>query len=466
MPSPTPEVMYRPPSPARRRAPRPAWTPITRALAGMLLCSAVLAPAHADEQGDRIRALETRLAALEKLLAQQNTAASKPAAAPAPSAAATAAAAAAQSQALGALQAQVNQMAESLGRSSVDTGLPVHGFADVGAAWSSGEDPSRLRGFNGGTLDLYLTPQFGQRVKSLIEIAIEYGSDGGIAIDMERLQLGYTVSDALTVWAGRFHTPFGLWNTSFHHGANLQTSVFRPRFIDFEDKGGIVPAHTVGLWASGKLNLGLGRMTADAFVGNGPSIHDRTLDFNGFTDNSANKLFGFNIGLRPRGALSGLTLGVHGMGAQVESQDGARQAFATTRLRMLGGYASWDADDWELLAEAYRFSNTDAASGSGHRSTAWFAQLGRTVGDWTPFVRLESAALDAGDAYFASQESGRPYRRVSAGARYALDAKASLKLELSDTREDAVTLLDDSGGALPVAAARYRRLALQYSVAF
>jgi hypothetical protein len=363
------------------------------------------------------------------------------------------------------LQESVAQLSDSLSKRSTDVGLPVHGFADTGGGWSRGTDPQKLRGFNGGTLDLYLTPQFGDRVKSLIELAVEYGSDGGLAIDMERLQIGYTISDALTLWVGRFHTPFGLWNTSFHHGANLQTSITRPRFIDFEDKGGIIAAHSVGAWASGKSRLDSGRLSYDLYLANGPSITDRVLNFNGFTDNNANKLLGVNLGYAPGGALSGLTVGVHGFKSKVDTLDGAGALLFRNQVNMAGGYISYDADDWEAVGEFYGFRNRDGAGGS-HSSQAAFLQVGKTFGQWTPFVRAEKAKLAQGDTYFASQASGRPYSRFSTGLRYAVDPRSSLKLEFSHTRESAGTLVDNGGATLPMDAASYGRAAFQYSVAF
>jgi hypothetical protein len=446
-----------------RTAP-PLLKPLARGLLLAALVGASL-PAMADEQGDRIKALEARLETslklIEQLSARLNTVEQGKtggAVAGAPNTE--------QAQALAALQANVAQLNESLSKQSHDTGLPVHGFADVGGGWSSGKDPVKLRGFNGGTLDLYLTPQFGQRVKSLIELAVEYGVDGGVGLDMERLQLGYTINDDLTVWMGRFHTPMGLWNTSFHHGANLQTSVFRPRFIDFEDKGGFVPAHSVGVWFSGKTGTDSGRLTYDVFVANGPSIKDRTLDFRGFTDNSPNKMLGFNVGFQPKGSFSGLTVGVHGFGSQVDSIKADDSVFASTKLQMTGAYLGYDADDWEILGEYYRFSNTDQTTGAKNGSNAWFGQVGKTFGSFTPFVRFESTSLSTADAYFTSQESGRSYKRTALGVRYALDPKSSLKLELSNTRENAVTQLDADGGAAPFAATSYRRAAIQYSAAF
>jgi hypothetical protein len=434
-------------------------------LAGVLGLAA--SPVRAETEAERIRALEQKLESsmqlinklanrIDELEKGGKAVAAAPVASPVDEE---------QSKTIARLQENVNQLSTSVSKLGQDTGLPVHGFADVGAAWSSGDDPTKLRGFNGGTLDLYLTPQFGQRVKSLIELAVEYGTDGGVGLDMERLQLGYTISDSVTLWAGRFHTPFGLWNTSFHHGANLQTSIYRPRFIDFEDKGGIVPAHSVGLWASGKTKVGSDTLTYDAYLANGPKITDRILDFNAYTDSSANKMVGGNLGYKPTGPLSGLVLGLHGFGSTVDTTSGAT-VLSSTKVRMMGGYFGYDADDWETIGEYYNFSNKPVTGGSSTSSNAWFVQVGKTFDAWTPFVRAERVSLSAGDNYFASQESGRSYHRAAVGARYALDPKSSVKLELSRTSEKASALLDANGNPENLSAADYTRAAVQYSVAF
>lgn len=431
------------------------------------LCAVATPLAWADAQADRLPALERRLESsvllIERLSAR--IAELERGAKPAP-ATSTAGATAAQAQTIAALQDSVSQLSDGLSRRGTDSGLAVHGFADVGAAWSSGNDPVKLRGFNGGTLDLYLTPQFGERVKGLVEIAVEYGEDGGVAVDLERLQLGYTVSDSLTLWLGRFHTPFGIWNTAYHHGANLQTSIFRPRFIDFEDKGGIVAAHSVGAWASGRTALGAGRLTYDAYIANGPRIAGRTLDFNAFSDDGSNKLIGINLGYQAAGALDGLSVGVHAFGAKAKVYADSANVLSETRLRMAGAYFGYDEGDWEAIGEYYHFANVDLGANRRHASHAGFVQLGKAFGAWTPFVRWEKAAFDADDNYFRSQASGRSYRRASVGLRYVLDPKSSLKFEVGSTRESAVDLIDESGAPVPFAARNYRRGAFQFAVAF
>jgi len=91
-----------------------------------------------------------------------------------------------------------------------EMGVPLHGFADAGYVFSSKDVAGRKSGFALGNMDLYLTPDLGGRIKTLLELVFEFNEKGdGVATDLERLQIGYTVNDALTVWAGRVHTPYG-----------------------------------------------------------------------------------------------------------------------------------------------------------------------------------------------------------------------------------------------------------------
>jgi hypothetical protein len=449
----------------------PAWRAVALAAA---LCVASL-DALADDQANRVKALEQRLERSLKLIEQLSNRVSeleqrtKPEASVAAVARPASAPAASDgvAPAIAALQDEVNQINEGLSQRGFDFGLPVHGFADVQAASSSSADPLHLKGFNAGTLDLYLTPQFGDRVRALAEIAIEYDPAGkSTQIDMERLQLGYTVSDTLTFWMGRFHTPFGQWNTSFHHGANLQTSIYRPRFIEFEDRGGIIPAHSVGFWATGKTTLGPGKITYDAYVANGPSVRNQELDFNPFTDDSPGKMVGLNLGYQPSGLLRGLTAGVHGFTSKVGVYAPPSVLFVQSELRMAGVYAAYDANDWEVFSEYYRFSNSDIGGNRRHISNAGFVHVGRIFGQLTPYVRYERASLDPSDVYFTSQRTGRSYTRYVAGSRYALDARSSVKLEFSRSDEAGVDQLDEAAGIVFTPRANYNRAAFQYSIAF
>jgi hypothetical protein len=441
-----------------------------------ILCLAISqlfsSPAFAVSDAERIADLEKKLtqsiAQIERLANRvtelEKEKASAPRTAPpatataasAPVAATTAAVAPEANGRIEALERSLAQITESAARTPSNAGLPLHGFADVGYASSSKRVPdNRKRGFSLGNADFYLTPEFGDHVKALIELNFEYGDAGELATDLERLQIGYTFNDELTLWAGRFHTPYGYWNTGFHHGAQIQTSVTRPRLVAFEDQGGILPAHTVGLWATGGVKAGSGKLEYDAYLGNGGRILDGTLDFNAVKDDNGNKVLGGNLRYRFGGSASGLVLGLHGFTQHITAYNGSTPG-ATTKLNMLGAYGFYDGNDWELISEYYHFRNKDLSGVGGNRNSwAGFVQVGRTFrADLTPFVRLEKANLDQNDNYFANLASGRSYRREVVGLRFDLNPKAAFKMEWSHTDESR------DGGQ------RYNEAQLQYAIRF
>ncbi|NML42147.1 hypothetical protein HHL11_00200 [Ramlibacter sp. G-1-2-2] len=402
--------------------------------------------AYAADEAKRIEELEKKLAAsmelIEKLSARVNqleagrppAPASATAAAPAP---APASASAEQAARIDRLEQSVLSMSESTAKTH-DLGIPLHGFADVGYAHSSLPVDGRKGGFTLGNLDLYMTPQISDRVRALVELVFEYGpQDVGVSTDLERLQFGYTFSDSFTLWAGRYHTPYGYWNAAFHHGQQIQTSATRPRFIDFEDRGGILPAHGVGLLGSGSVRSGGGRLLYDAYVANGDRIIDNTLDLNAAADDNGNKLVGGNIRYAFGGNLDGLMLGLHAFSQKVSAYDTSGIATSTTQVNMFGGLAVYDTDRWEIISEYYRFRDKDLSGGTGtHGSWAGFVQAGYHVGPWTPYARWEKTALDQSDNYFAAQDSGRSYLGGVLGLRYNLDANSAIKLELNQFREE------------------------------
>jgi len=410
------------------------------AIALPLVCGSALAATDAEridelerklnESANLVRQLSQRVQELEK------GAPRAPAATP-PATATTAAPAQPTDPLADRVKDLEQQVSALSNQPDADRGIDLHGFADVGfTAAGTGRDS----GAHLGALDFYLTPRLTDRIKFLFELNFECCDDGGIGVDLERMQIGYTANDNLTVWAGRFHTPFGYWNTAFHHGAQLQTSILRPKFLDFEDAGGILPVHTVGLWATGSVKTGGGRFGYDVYGGNAPTIqmHDPAVAGSGELDpglagaGARAATLGGNVYFALKGAAEGLHVGVHALTTEVSDTALVRN---TTRVTMFGGWLAYLEDDWEVLAEEYAFRNSDLSGTSGrHNSNAWYAQVGRQFGQWVPYVRYEVASLDQGDAYFAQQESGQSYKRVVGGVRYDLNPKTALKLEAQRTR--------------------------------
>jgi hypothetical protein len=390
------------------------------------------------ELSARVHDLEARAPQGTPVVADQRSGAAAAApgtAAPTPPAAAQTGAAAATppdtAQRLAKVEQTVNQMAASAGQHA-EEGLATHGFADVGIGNHNAEF-SKYQGADVGELDFFLTPRLGSRTRALFELNFEVGSDGTVGVDLERAQIGYQFADSATVWLGRFHTPYGYYNTAFHHGQQIATSLRRPRFIDFEDHGGIMPAHTVGAWLTGSERVGDQRVTYDVYIGNSQRITGGALDMNNAGNTHGSTIVGGNLGLLLSGALDGLKVGVDAFQTRIEDED--QSPPYVTQVRSFGTYAAYDTDNWEDIAEFHVFSNQDLTGHTGtHHSDAGFVQIGYRAGRYTPYARYERGSFQQSDRFFAAQANGSSYYREALGLRFDVDLVSALKLELAETR--------------------------------
>jgi len=446
-----------------------------RALALGLALSAASLPASADPVSDAkldqlqqkldrslqmIEALSNRVKELETHPGA-STAAVAPAAAPAAAvAAAGTPAPSLEAQRLDAVEQKVDQIeTANATRQTDDSGLPMHGFADVGLG---NRNPyyANLEGANIGSLDFYLNPKLGGKVVSLAELIFEVGPSGEVGTDLERFQVGYQFNDEATVWVGRFHTPYGYINTALHHGVWLADALRRPKFANFEDHGGVMPGHTVGVWLTGAKREFDGKFLYDFYAGNGQQIQEGIIDMQSGGNEHGAAMAGSRLSYQfTGGAVDGLTMGVNGFTDKVNSQQTAN----LTRLNMMGVYAVYDTDIWEHIIEAYSFHDTNInGPGGTNKSTAWFAQFAYRAPWGVPYVRFERADLDQRDLYFAEQQFGASYYRGGAGVRFDLNLKSAIKFEVAHTRTIDVRTQDLSFG-LPV---EYNEVLAQYAYRF
>jgi hypothetical protein len=138
-------------------------------------------------------------------------------------------------------------------------------FGDVGASVLS-HVPST---FEFGSLDLFMTARLSNKVSALGEALFIAQSDNSVAVDVERLLLGYRQSDYFDVSIGRYHTWVGYYNTAFNKGEFLETAVDRPFFYQFDDNGGFLPMQDLGVNVTGKIPSGSMGLNYVLEVGNG-----------------------------------------------------------------------------------------------------------------------------------------------------------------------------------------------------
>ena len=140
-----------------------------------------------------------------------------------------------------------------------DPVVRVMGFGDFNYLVT---ELDRQEGFRLGQMVGHVIANLDERFTFFSEVSVT-GKDTGYSIEIERAFARYDFADALKISVGRFHTPLGYWNTAFHHGSWLQTSVARPEIKR------LIPIHFVGLLVQGGFPsspLGLGYTVG---VGNG-----------------------------------------------------------------------------------------------------------------------------------------------------------------------------------------------------
>jgi hypothetical protein len=128
--------------------------------------------------------------------------------------------------------------------------------------------------FTLGMFDFFVTSQITENWSYLAEMGFQADTDSnGIGVDLERTQLTWRPDAKFSMNIGRSHTMLGYYNTAFHHGTWFQTSILRPRFFEFEDEGGPLPVHNVGVEAMGLIPSGKLGLHWLAEVGNGKQTY-------------------------------------------------------------------------------------------------------------------------------------------------------------------------------------------------
>ncbi|HTZ57125.1 MAG TPA: hypothetical protein VMB49_03465 [Acidobacteriaceae bacterium] len=128
--------------------------------------------------------------------------------------------------------------------------------------------------FTLGMFDFFVTSQISESWSYLAEMGFQADTNtNGIGVDLERTQITYRPNQKFSMNFGRSHTMLGYYNTAFHHGTWFQTTILRPRFFEFEDEGGPLPVHNVGVEAMGLIPSGKLGFHWLAEVGNGKQTY-------------------------------------------------------------------------------------------------------------------------------------------------------------------------------------------------
>jgi hypothetical protein len=321
--------------------------------------------------------------------------------------------------------------------------LNLHGFSDVTLRverLQSGTQDSTSSGFVLGQFDLYFVSRLAPNLTFLGESVFELEEDGEAVVDVERVYVRYAWSDQARLAAGRTHTALGYWNEVFHHGVLLQPTVERPEVLKFEDDGGMLPVHSVGLELSG--NVGHGDWSLD-YVGNIANGRGPTSDnVQGAGDLNRDKAVGAKLSLVKSG--SGRFAIGPSFYRDVIPPDPLIVGREGSIDEMIGGaHLHYAGQRIETLAEYYHVRHEDQATSAVYLHDGWYALVVVSAGRWKPYGGVDRMTIAPGDLFFVSGQAD--LTRGTFGLRFDANPFMCLKFEYrhDDRRGD-----DDSDGLL------------------
>src|SRR5262249_19226226 len=108
--------------------------------------------------------------------------------------------------------------------------LRIRGFGDLD--FSATDSRTQHSGFNLGQFTLHLASPLSKKITYFGEIAFT-AQTAGYNVELERSLIRYDYNDLFKISFGKYHTPVNYWNTAYHHGLWLQTTISRPDMIQF-----------------------------------------------------------------------------------------------------------------------------------------------------------------------------------------------------------------------------------------
>jgi hypothetical protein len=311
--------------------------------------------------------------------------------------------------------------------------LRMRGFGDI--TLHGDNQKGDTTSFTLGQLDLFITSDISEKFKFLSEIVFEGGPDNiygvttgqpnNFAVDVERLVLQYSYNDYFNLAAGRYHTAIGYYNTAYHHSTWFQTTTGRPFLFQFEDRGGILPIHTVGASASGLIPAGPLGLHYVAEVGNGRASRNPLQEepVQNVVADDSRKAFNLALFARPE-AVRGLQVGVSGYHDVLAPINSPRVGET-----ILAAHAVYILPKFEWLNEAVLVRH--APEGLRVFNTpGFYTQISKQFGAYRPYFRYQY--INGSDSEPIFPDIGLR-QGPSVGLRFDASESVALKLQYDYT---------------------------------
>jgi hypothetical protein len=299
--------------------------------------------------------------------------------------------------------------------------LQIRGFGDVD--FSATDQRGTTSGFTLGQFVLHISSPLSRKVTYFGEVSFT-AQPSQYSLEVERTLIRYDYNDFFKLSFGKYHTPINYWNTAFHHGLWLQTTISRPEMVQFG--GRFLPVHFVGLLAEGEIPSGPVGLNYQVGLGNGRgSIISRAGDSG---DVNNHRAWVMNLFARPP-RIYGLQVGGSLYGDEITSGTLPR-----TQELISSAHIIWAHENPEFLAEFSNVRHHVPQTGRTSNSQAYYVQVGYRLPwfekKWKPYYRFEHIHIPAGEPVFDVPNFEVPdFVGSTLGVRYDITEFAAFKTE-------------------------------------
>jgi len=286
--------------------------------------------------------------------------------------------------------------------------------------------PGSAGNFYTGDFDLFLTSKISEKASVLAEVIIGEGDAQRFDIELARALLKYDYNDHLRLSIGRYHTAIGYYNTAFHSGKWLQTTVDRPLVMEFAGDGGLLPTQALGLSVTGQIPSGKLGLNYIAEYGSSDTVRPDLDDGTVVDENNGNHV---NLGLflHPE-SVPGLQIG--GSYYHDRISDFLKGPSVRLAQTVINGHLVYAAHSFEILNEAFLIRNAYEQGGPISNMPAFYSQFSRRFGKVRPFFRYQYVNTNIKSSYHSDVLLRHG---PSFGARYDFNESIAFKTQLDHT---------------------------------
>lgn len=303
---------------------------------------------------------------------------------------------------------------------------PFHagGFADLELHTHS---KNEREGLDLAELDFFSTLQLSNAWSALGEAVVLRSwrnHDEKFDVDLERIYIEYSTSDALRIEIGETQTGIIRWNEREHRSRFLQTPIDLPAIARRPQDDGAWPLRFTGIFASGRLPGPLG-VSWGAGAGAGPG---RVRDSTPLNREGRSPAALLSLSTAPD-AVPGLELAAAAYIGSVRLEPGhIREHDATLSISYL-------ASGTEVRAEWARMSHRLSSAPRTYSTTGYYALFSKRLGGrgerLRPYFLLDRLRIALGETYLAEAADENAW---ATGIRFDMTQRFSVKGEYRSQR--------------------------------